>query len=275
MLAFQVDTDLCSRCGDCEKACYFEIIEQVQDHLPRIRPENESLCNQCQHCLSVCHSGALSINNKRPTDSAEIREGAYPQIQQMMMLVRGRRSIRHYKNENVSKAIIRQLLLAIANAPTGNNTRKLAFTVIDDLQTMKAFQEKLMIVLSAALNYDKKKNDWFLENIGPVLREKGPSSIFYYAPHLLIVSSPTEVYTSKEDVIIALTYFELTANCAGLGTVWCGTVKTMLESLPELKKLLNIPEDSYYFPILFGLPAIKYHRTTQRDDSAAIQCVTI
>jgi len=193
----------------------------------------------------------------------------------MMMLVRGRRSIRHYKNENVSKAIIRQLLLAIANAPTGNNTRKLTFTVIDDLQTMKAFQEKLMIVLSAALNYDKKKNNWFLENIGPVLREKGPSSIFYDAPHLLIVSSPTEVYTSKEDVIIALTYFELTANCAGLGTVWCGTVKTMLESLPELKKLLNIPEDSYYFPILFGLPAIKYHRTTQRDDSAAIQCVTI
>jgi len=273
MLAFEVDEDLCSRCGDCAKACCFEVIEQVEGKLPQIRADREFLCNRCQQCLAVCPRGAVSIHSKRASDSIEICEGAYPDKEQMILLVRGRRSVRHYRTENVSKSLIRELLSTVANAPTGNNNQRLTFTILDDIRIMRRFQERMITSLSAALGQSRKKQDWFIDNVGSVVLEKGPSSILCDAPHLLIVSSPLEVYTSREDVIIALSYFELLAQSAGLGTLWCGMAKSMLESLPDLKKLLDIPEQDFYFPMLFGLPAIKYHRTAQRDESAAIQKV--
>jgi nitroreductase len=193
----------------------------------------------------------------------------------MILLVRGRRSYRHYKNQNVSTSLIGELLNAIAHAPTGNNNQRLTFTVLDDMVTMKSFQERMITSLSEKLGHPRQKDDWFLDNIASTILETGPSAIFYNAPYLLIVSSPLTVYTAREDVIIALSYFDLLAQSAGLGTVWCGIVKSMLESLPELKEILKIPENHYYFPMLFGLPDIKYHRTVQRDDAANIQKIEI
>jgi ferredoxin len=275
MLNFKVDKDLCTLCGDCAKVCYPQVIDQSKDHLPQIRSDREPLCQKCQQCLAVCPTAAISIHNRTPTGSIEISDNAYPGIAKMMLLVRGRRSFRHYKNQNVSTSFIGELLTAIAHAPTGNNNQRLTFTVLDDILTMKSFQERMITSLSEKLGHPRQKDDWFLDNIASTILERGPSAIFYNAPHLLIVSSPLTVYTAREDIIIALSYFDLLAQSAGLGTVWCGIVKSMLESLPELKEILKIPENHYYFPMLFGLPDIKYHRTVQRDDAANIQKIKI
>ena len=275
MLYFKVDKDLCTRCGDCAKVCYPQIIDQSQDNLPRIRIDYESLCQKCQHCLAVCPTAAISIHNRAPADSIELNDNAYPEIRKMILLVRGRRSHRYYKDQNVSTSLIGELLAAIAHAPTGNNNQRLTFIVLDDMVTMKSFQERMITLLSEVLGQSRQKEDWFMDNIAETLLKKGPSTIFYNAPHLLIGSSPLEVFTAREDVIIALSYFDLLAQSAGLGTVWCGIAKSMMESLPELKRILNIPENHYYFPMLFGLPDIKYHRTVQRDNSAEIRKVII
>ena len=44
--------------------------------------------------------------------------------------------------------------------------------------------------------------------------------IFRGAPHLLVVSASPESVCPAEDVNLALAYFELMAQSAGLGTVW-------------------------------------------------------
>ena len=67
--------------------------------------------------------------------------------------------------------------------------------------------------------------------------------------------------------------FELLAQSAGLDTVWCGLLKLALESVPELKPLFDLPLDHHYYAMLFGHPAVRFARTVQRDDAAAIKRV--
>jgi hypothetical protein len=100
--------------------------------------------------------------------------------------------------------------------------------------------------------------------------------IFRSAPHALIVSAGPGSLCPSEDATLALAYFELLAQSAGLGTVWWGMFKMLLMTVPELKSLIGIPEDhSYYYGMLFGIPAVRYARTVQRDDAATVRRISI
>ncbi len=276
VLGLTISEKLCSRCGECSRDCIAGIIEQIDDKLPFIKPENEPYCIRCQHCLAVCPDGALSIHDRNPAESEKLGRDTVPQFDQMTRLVRGRRSVRHYKDENVDPGVVKKLLAALANVPTGENRQELTFTVIDDKESMRSFREKALTALASALAAKKvPENARYLHEAAPAYFENGRDIIFRGAPHLLIASAPTEAPCSNEDVVLALAYFELLAQSGGLGTVWCGMLKMLLETLPEIKRLLGIPESHYYYAMLFGLPSIRYYRTVQRDDSAIIRRVTV
>ena len=91
----------------------------------------------------------------------------------------------------------------------------------------------------------------------------------------LVVSASPESVCPPEDVNLALAYFELMAQSAGWGTVWCGMAKMTLEVLPELKATMGLAPDHYYYAMLFGLPSFRYARTVQRDDAARVQRVQV
>jgi nitroreductase len=107
-------------------------------------------------------------------------------------------------------------------------------------------------------------------NAAVVFAERGVDMIFRGAPHALIVSAPVDAPCPREDVALALAYFELLAYSAGLGTVWWGMLKMVLETLPELKSLFGLAPGEVYHGMLFGAPAVRYPRTVQRDDAARV-----
>ena len=275
MINFQVDEDLCTQCGDCVRDCRLEILELDKNNYPRIRQERDAFCIQCQHCLAVCPTAALSIHNKNPKNSLEFGEAVGLDFGQMKLLIQKRRSIRQYENANVDQLILKDILSALSNVPTGGNNHKLTFVVIDNIQTMKSFLQRATSLLSETVRKGEKPDDWFIANAAPLFLQNGPDTIFHGAPHLLIGCSPLSIYTAREDVIISLAYFELLAQSAGLGTVWFGMGKSMLEAVPELKRMINLPENTFYYPLLFGYPAVSYHRSVQRDDAIRINRVDL
>ena len=276
MLNFTVDDERCVRCGKCAKDCIAEIIEQKDKELPSIRSEQEENCLQCQHCLAVCPAGAISILGHNPGDSLELKAGSLPPPSQVATLIRGRRSIRHYRDENVDPWLLKNLLATVANAPTGVNRRELTFTVIDDKAAMGRFRDKALNELRQAIKDGKvtESAGYLLEAV-PAWFECKQDIVFRGAPHMLIVSAPLDSPCPQEDIVIALAYFELIAQSSGLGTVWCGLVKWLLEILPELKQVLGLPVDHKYYCMLFGVPAIHFARTVQRDDAAVVKRVTL
>ena len=275
MLQFTVDEARCTKCGLCVKDCPAEIIEREGKAVPHIKAGQEESCLQCQHCLAICPGGAISILGRHPHDSLELSPEVLPTFEQMTRLLRGRRSVRQYRDENVDPALIESLLATVANAPTGVNQRELTFTVIDNKADMQRLREKAYRGLTAATAAHRIPAHFdFLQGAAEFFTG-GPDFIFRGAPHLLVVSAPPDAPCPKEDVSLALAYFELLAQSAGLGTVWCGLFKMTLETLPELKPLLDLPADHHYYPMLFGRPAIRYARTVQRDDAATVRRVAL
>jgi len=276
MLHFTVNAERCIRCGWCAKDCPAGIIEQQGKALPAIRPENEEDCLQCQHCLAVCPKGAVAILGRSPDDSLPLSPRSFPKLAAMDRFVRGRRSVRHYRDENVDPALIRQLLATLANVPTGVNRRGLTFSVIDDRAVMQRFRERSQAALLAAQAAGQIPERFvYLGRIIERTRETGQDIILRGAPHALVVSAPPDAPCGYEDVILSLAYFEMLAQSAGLGTVWCGLLKLTLAVVPDLKALIDLPPDHLHYCMLFGYPAVRYARTVQRDDAARVQRVEL
>ena len=273
MLQFGVDATKCTRCGQCVNDCVAKIIKQTGADVPHIQAEDEANCIRCQHCLAVCPEAAVSIFGLKPSDSVPLKADSFPALGNMLNLVRGRRSVRQYRDENVNPELLRQLLETLGNVPTGVNRMVLTFSVIDDKETMRRFRDKAYRLIAEAVAAGSLPDPTmsFLQGAADAWRERGEDTIFRGAPHLLLISAGPDSACPQEDVALALAYFELTAQCAGLGTVWCGLVKWAMESVPALKEAAGIPPDHSYYAMLFGLPAVHYPRTVQRDGAARIR----
>ena len=264
MLHFTVDKELCVSGGACAEDCLPQAI-QMEGEYPSI--PNEEHCMRCLHCLAVCPTGAISILGHDPAESEPLK-GRLPAPEQVATLMKGRRSVRRYKQENVDPALLRRVLDVAAHAPTGVNARQLWVTVIDDTASMDAFRKEVYQRLEDLVRENRMpenpRRQFF--SSAPELWRKGLDPIFRHAPHCVLVSNAKDAPCREQDSLIYLSYFELMAQSGGLGTVWCGLLYWCLRLvLPELIPRLGIPETHELgYAMLFGSPAVQYQRTAER-----------
>lgn len=257
-MEFNVD-EKCIHCGKCISDCMGKALKFNQNRIPEL---DESKCIKCQHCLAICPTGALSICGKRPEES--VIPDSIPKAEQMLNLIKNRRSIRHYKNENIDKDLMLKLKDMLNWVPTGVNNHRLVFSFIDDVEVMNEFR-----------NYTNGKMLEALKN--PVLKHlagkferykkaflRGEDIIFRGAPYMVVVSAPIDSPCGDIDPVIALSYFELYAKSLGIGTCWCGIADAVIRMFPELCETLEIPENyKLGYAMLFGMPDVDYKRATQ------------
>jgi nitroreductase/NAD-dependent dihydropyrimidine dehydrogenase PreA subunit len=264
MLDFIVDRQTCTGCGECAADCPARIIELI-DGIPAITPENESACYRCRHCLAVCPSSAVSILGRRPEASRTL-SGHYPQPGQLETLIKGRRSVRRYRQENVDPGLIRHLLEVAWHAPTGRNCRRVMFTLVDDRQKLAGIRGGLMEGLgSLAREGGLPEGLEFFADLVRLWEERGVDFLFRGAPHLLVATAPQDCASPLQDCMIALSYFELFAQANGIGTVWDGLAKLAINDLlPQTRQKLGIPGDHVFgYAMAFGIPDVSYSRTVQ------------
>ncbi len=262
---FILDREKCIRCNACVKDCPRHIIHSSGGY-PEIPAGEEQQCIRCQHCMAICPTGAVSILGLQPKNSLPMEAVA---SDAMSRFVRGRRTVRQYRKENVDRKLIDKLLADTAHAPTGGNTCDLTFSVIDDRKEIS----RIVAALMERLDKIAAELPDFIRNAVLEYRRTGADEVFRGAPHLLIVSAGEKAYCGDADVVIAASYFELLAQAHGLGTTWCYFLKFVLDQVPELGRLFGISMERPYCAIAFGLPAIQYARTVQRDNAAAIKTI--
>jgi ferredoxin len=265
---FVVNPKKCTACKLCICDCPRSIIElDVATQLPKLTSDN---CLQCQHCLAICPTGAISILGFEPENSIAITQNCLPSKQQMKTFVRARRSVRHFVQENVSPDLIDELLSDTANAPTGCNDRELSFTVIDGIKAIQNLRNEVVLLITQKQKENVTIPQFLIDGVNNY-KANGADDFFRNAPHLLIVSASKNATCAQEDVIIALSYFELLAQSAGLGTTWCGIFKFILDAVPQLAQTIGLDKDiTYSYAMMFGKPKIKYSRTAQHDASVKI-----
>jgi len=262
MLQFQVDPERCTQCDACVNDCPRGILRRTEGTPEAVAAD----CLECQHCLAVCPAGAISVFGLNPIDSLPL--GPIPSRRQMKTFIRGRRSVRRFLDEDIPAALIDELLADLAHAPSGCNARDLTFSVVSGRKSMAALLEKLIQAIETKPG--EIQADFVTEAV-EAYRKNGTDPIFEGAPHLLVVSHGEKAVCFREDVVLALAYFELLAQSAGLGTTWCGMVKFIADMVPEVSGWFGLAPDTYFYAMIFGRPAVRYERTVQRDQAARIR----
>jgi nitroreductase len=144
------------------------------------------------------------------------------------------------------------------------------FSVVDGRESMLSLRERIAVAL------EKRQKEGhalsaFLTAAVAQYRRNGSDDFFRGAPHLLVVASGDKAACGEADVIIALSYFELLAQSAGIGTTWCGMLKFAIEAAPALREPFGLSVNSPFYAMMFGRPDVRYARTVQRDTAAQIR----
>ena len=256
-----IDKRKCIKCGLCVSDCITGCIDLVDEGYPKT--VDDSRCIKCQHCLAVCPKGALSFGDKKPENSSKV------EYNNLLGLIKSRRSIRQYKEEEISDELLTKLKDMFPYIPTGCNSHSLHFSIVEKKSVMESLKQKTNALLLKTMTYNiispfvnkfSKYKDALLN---------GEDIIYRNAPHMIVVSSPITAPCANIDPVIALSYIELYAQSLGLGTCWCGFAEMCIKMFPELSEILEIPKG--YVPVyamLLGYPKVKYARTTQPEKYA-------
>lgn len=267
---FTADPEKCVGCGRCTKVCAGGLLFLNAHGKAQVRDFDSfgwNGCWKCQHCLAVCPAGAISILGCVPENSllpADTRKTSAV----LSSLIINRHSCRRYQNKNVDKALIHHMIQFLANAPNGGNKQQVEYTLIDDKDQMEPFRSlayQRMESLSAQGIYPKGFDRPSYEDMKRWEETVRPDLLFCGAPHLLIPHAPTGQGEPIPDVNIAGAYFELLCAANGLGCVMMTFPLGVLDLMPDIKALLDIPSDHYIGTVIgFGYPEIPYARGVQK-----------
>ncbi|PHR29831.1 MAG: nitroreductase [Desulfotalea sp.] len=266
MLDFTINEETCISCGQCASDCPAMIIS-MDTNLPQIAEDLAQYCIACLHCVAVCSEGAVSILGYGPEDGITLDTATVAGPEAVELLIKKRRSVRNYQDENVDPELTERLVAVASHAPSAHNDRALLYTLVDDKGIIYDLRDEAFAGLEQLIDAGNLPEgmEMFVD-IMAAWKISGKDILFRGAPHLLIVSADRDCAAPLQDAIIALTTFELYAQANGIGTIWNGLATLVISELvPSLKQRLGIPENHEIgYTMGFGLPALNYQRTIAR-----------
>ena len=251
-----IDYEKCDNCQICYNACtrYFRRDKELNK---MVFEDPNNLCNSCGRCIARCKSDAIMYENiGELLTFEEVQDPStlisYESVHKFMS---AKRSIRGFKKKKVPKAILEKVLETMKYAPTGGNIRTLHCTIISDNDKIKKLSEVVIDAIIASNIPGYSEN--FIK-----AREQGIDTIFYNAPHVMIIHSrnPGDSMNST----IALTYGMLCAQSLGLGSCWIGLAHGVLSSSKELREKFVGKNWHVLGVVILGYPTQIYYQVPPR-----------
>jgi len=120
-----IDTPLCIRCGLCGRDCPHRVIN-ITIISAEVTTQN---CLKCGHCVAICPQNAVSISGYE--DSPELITGDMKlEPEALISLIKGRRSIRQFTNQDVPSEIVSRIIEAGRYTPTAMNKQDVSYVVL-------------------------------------------------------------------------------------------------------------------------------------------------
>lgn len=132
----------------------------------------------------------------------------------MLKEIENRRSIRNYKNDNIDKKIIFDILNAGIKAPSAKNNQPWRFLIVNS-------------------DIKNKISDKMIEIYGP----NKTAEVIKTVPYLILVYNKDNEYFNHLSIGAAIENILLEAENIGLGTLWIGYIKKIED---YVKQLVNI-----------------------------------
>ena len=163
-----------------------------------------------------------------------------------------RRSIRDYKDREVSEQIIKELVKAGTYAPSAMNRQPWRFVIVQNRDTIRKYSD-IALRLWLESQPQASENPAFK---GIIAAMSNPDfNIFYNAPLVMFIFANPEAMSPEYDCAMAAQNIMLGARSLGIGSCWIG----MAAPLGMSKQFMNevgVPEDHRLISSLaLGFPA--------------------
>lgn len=238
-------------------------------------------CIVCGHCVDVCPTGSVSHSEFPPEKTHTIDYSQMPTPEQVMLLIKSRRSNRTLTSRPVPKEMLDKIVEAAHCAPTATNSQSLSFTVVTDPQklrqvsdyTIGVFDSLAKLLLNPVVKCVVKPFMKDVYKYVPVfnrLKEEhkaGKDPILRKATALLLIHTPKSNRFGSEDANLAYQNASLMAQSLGVSQIYMGFVLTAIrqEGKDTLAKTLGI-DGKIQAIMALGIPAFKYPKYTDRKE---------
>jgi nitroreductase len=164
-------------------------------------------------------------------------------------LLKTRRSIRRFKDKEVSLETIMDLLQDSTLAPSASNDQPWKFIIVRDMKLMKRISDESKKNL---LGLIEANPDTPLKRYEGMLRNES-MNVFYNAPCMVFVVGSKTHKTAAVDCALAASYFMMSASSRGLGTCWVNLGAYIQD--PAILEELGMPDDCQIVaPLILGYP---------------------
>jgi len=281
----KIDYEKCESCRLCVKVCPSKILDINENKQTYFIPERKHICLECGHCMAICSTQAITVNDMTfEKDFTLIPENKI-NYDEFNKFLETRRSVREFKNKDVEKEKLQQIIDAVATAPFGTQHDGISISIITDkekikksLPLMSSFYDKIVKWFkNPMMRFIIKKKvgiETFntIKNLLIPMAEIGHYNLKDYnaitrdAPAILIFHSKPDAEEHTEDAHIYNAFAMLTAHSLGLGATIIGLIGPAVNKSIELKELFQIPKENIVITsLIVGYPKYKYLYSIKRN----------
>jgi nitroreductase/NAD-dependent dihydropyrimidine dehydrogenase PreA subunit len=273
MVTITIDPELCKHDGICVAVCPEAVfLKKDKDAVPD--PVHTDLCISCGQCAAVCPAGALSHSAFPEGWLMDNKADPMPSYEQLIALMRNRRSHRSFKNKPVEEEVIRKIIDAARYAPTAYNSQGTKYLVIKDILQLTRvtdstadFMERMMVRLRESHGEEALLTDHTYPIGARIVSEvrSGSDMVLHNAPALMIFYADRHDGMGGINANLAIQNAALAAESLGVGAFYTGYVLFACRQENELNKIMGIPEGhDVHGGLALGYPKVKFRRWIER-----------
>ena len=276
-MKISIDTTKCRQCKRCITVCPQDVMI-VEDGIVTARHADR--CIECGHCVDVCEHSAIEHEAFPHAKVHKIQTDLLPSSEQLMELIRSRRSNRQISDKAIPAEWLDQIMEAARYAPTAENSRKVRLHLITDEKQLWEIEHSVMgyfMRLCRPLMWQLVKAILrpFCKGLYAQTREllamndrmeygERPATINCKA--MLIITAPRGYRFGYQDCNLAYQNASLMAQSLGITQIYLGFVQVAMGLFSKKKtaRLLGIPQDHQPYAIMaLGIPKFRYANYTE------------
>ena len=251
MKEFCINEKNCIKDYRCTRVCALGLITfNKKSKYPEFVANAKELCIDCGQCAAVCNGNLIPRSTQLNLGKTTKRLNSSKET--IKELIKQRRSVRNYKNENVSSEILTEIINAVKWQPSACNQQTLEWIIVNSKEKTRELAGLVVEWFRACGQAPAIVEAW----------DEGNECIFRGASNVLISHAPKDSVLPEYDAGIATAGIDLMLVAYGLGGCWAGLF--MLAAInskisKDIYSFLEIPKGNKIFTgLMVGYPKFGY-----------------